>query len=89
VEEGVIVDNPLYTVTAFALDHTKPCFGYVFEEKQRPGEFHPEKAAELGIPMGPMWGKLQKGESVTTNDGKVITPEMVMGSLGVGGSSVM
>jgi ribonuclease Z len=80
VEEGVIVDDPLYTVTAFSLDHTKPCFGYVFEEKKRPGEFHPETAASLDIPRGPLWGKLQKGESVTTSDGRTITPDMVVGS---------
>ena len=80
VEEGIIVDEALYTVTAFSLDHTKPCFGYVFQEKERPGEFHPEKALQLGISMGPLWGKLQKGESVTDSLGKVITPDMVVGS---------
>ena len=49
------------------------------QEKARPGEFHVEKAKELGIPMGPLWGKLQKGESVTLDDGTVIESSQVMG----------
>ncbi|MFA6846509.1 MAG: ribonuclease Z [Sphaerochaetaceae bacterium] len=84
VSEGIIVDNPDYTVTAFLLDHTKPCFGYVFEEKMRPGEFHPVKAKSLDVPMGPMWGQLQQGREVTLSDGRVIKPEMVIGEKRMG-----
>ena len=29
--------------------------------------------------MGPLWGKLQKGESVTASDGKTVTPDRVLG----------
>ncbi len=79
VEEGVIVDEDEYTVSAFRLEHTKPCWGYVLEEKLRPGAFHPEHAKELGVPMGPLWGKLQRGESVPLPDGRTVTPKEVMG----------
>jgi ribonuclease Z len=79
VEEGVILDDPEFTVTAFSLDHTKPCFGYTLQEKMRPGEFHPEEAKALGVPMGPLWGKLQGGKDVTLEDGRVVTSSMVMG----------
>ena len=79
VEEGIILEEEDYTVRAFELSHTKPCFGYVFEEKPRPGLFHPETAQALNVPVGPLWGKLQKGESVTLEDGKVIQPSDVMG----------
>ena len=78
-EPGIILDTEDFTVSAFPLVHTKPCVGYVMEEKERPGEFHVEKAKELGVPMGPMWGKLQKGESVTLDDGTVISSLQVMG----------
>jgi len=81
VEEGVILEEEEFVVRAFELNHTKPCFGYVFEEKKRPGLFHPEVAQSLGIPMGPMWGILQKGGSVTLEDGRVIQPSDVMGDL--------
>ena len=80
VFEGVIVDEAEYKVSAFRLEHTKPCWGYVFEEKMRPGAFHPEAAKALGVPMGPLWGQLQKGSSVTLEDGSVIAPEQVMGA---------
>jgi ribonuclease Z len=53
--------------------------GYTLEELDRPGEFNPEKAKELGVPMGPLWGKLQKGEDVTSSDGKIVHPGDVMG----------
>ncbi len=78
-EPGVIMETDDFTVRAIKLSHTKPCVGYVMQEKDRPGEFHPDKARELGIPMGPMWGKLQKGGEVTLEDGRVITSSMVMG----------
>lgn len=68
-----------FQVRAFPLDHTKTCVGYTLEEFDRPGEFNPQKALELKIPMGPLWGKLQKGEAVTSEDGKTIFPQMVMG----------
>ncbi|WP_320121112.1 ribonuclease Z [uncultured Sphaerochaeta sp.] len=80
VEPGVILETDDFIVRAFRLNHTKPCLGYVMQEKDRPGEFHPEKAQELGIPVGPLWGKLQRGETVTLSDGRVISSTDVMGA---------
>lgn len=80
VNEGVIIENDEYTVEAIKLNHTKPCFGYILREKDRPGEFYPQKAIELKIKPGPDFGKLQKGEEVVNPDGVTITSDMVMGS---------
>jgi ribonuclease Z len=44
------------------------------------GKFDVEKAKELGIPKGPMYGQLKGGASVTLADGRVIAPEQVLGS---------
>lgn len=79
-EPGVLVETDEYTVSAFPLLHTKPCMGYVMEEKERPGVFSVEQAQALKIPMGPLWGKLQRGETVTLADGRIIESEQVMGS---------
>lgn len=68
-----------YKIRCFPLNHTKPCVGYTLEEDERPGEFDVAKAESLNVPKGPLWGKLQKGESVTASDGKTVTPEMIMG----------
>jgi ribonuclease Z len=79
-EPGVLVETDEYTVSAFPLLHTKPCMGYVMEEKERPGVFSVEQAQALKIPMGPLWGKLQRGEAVTLSDGRLIESEQVMGN---------
>lgn len=71
-----------YSVGVFATDHGIPGVGYVFRENKRPGRFNRERAIELGIKPGPLFGRLQRGSPVTiTVDGeeRTITPEMVMG----------
>ena len=68
-----------FYIRAFPLSHTKTCVGYTLEEVDRPGEFNPEAALALGIPRGPLWGKLQHGQSVTAENGRLITPDLVMG----------
>ena len=53
---------------------------YSLEELDRPGEFNPEAARALNVPVGPLWSKLQAGQSVTASDGSIVTPEQVMGA---------
>ena len=77
-EPGIVYEGEGFRVRCFALRHTKPCFGYVMEEDSRPGEFHPEAARSMGVPMGPLWGRLQKGESVLA-DGREVRPQDVLG----------
>ena len=76
---GRVLDEPEFYVEALPLDHTIFCLGWRFQEKDRPGMFNLEKAQELGIPRGPMYRKLQHGENITLPDGRVITPDMVLG----------
>jgi ribonuclease Z len=59
--------------------HTRFCLGYRFEELDRPGKFDPVRAHSLEVPMGPLWGKLQKGEAVKTPSGKTVEPSKVLG----------
>ena len=61
------------------LKHTTLCLGYRLEEHPRPGKFNPEVARALGIPSGPLWGKLQHGEAVVLDSGKTISPQQVVG----------
>jgi ribonuclease Z len=76
---GRVLDEEEYYVEALPLDHSIFCLGWRFQEKDRPGIFNLDRAQELGIPRGPMYGKLQHGESITLPDGRTITPEMVLG----------
>ncbi|MBN2050992.1 MAG: ribonuclease Z [Spirochaetales bacterium] len=78
-EEGPVFRGDGYTVSAFKLNHTKPCFGYSLKEDLRPGVFYPEKAMDLGVPKGPAWSVLQGGDSITLENGRRIAPEDVLG----------
>lgn len=80
VKPGVVLEEKDFTVEAVPLLHTKPCFGYVLREKDRPGEFSVENATKLNVPCGPMWGQLQKGQSVTLDDGTVVESSQVLGN---------
>jgi len=78
---GVLFETDDFMVTAFAVTHRGPdCLGYSFEEKAR-RPFLPEKATELGVPFGPERRLLVEGQSITLENGKVISPEDVLGPL--------
>jgi len=76
---AVCYEGDGFRVRAFPLRHTKTCYGYAFEEDPRPGAFHPDRARELGVPMGPLWSRLQAGETVSTPEGKLVLPADVLG----------
>lgn len=78
-EPGAVYSGDGFYVRAFPLEHTKTCVGYTLEELDRPGEFNPEQAQKLNVPRGPLWGKLQHGESVVNADGITVSPEQVVG----------
>ncbi|KAJ3359538.1 tRNAse Z trz4, mitochondrial [Allomyces javanicus] len=69
------------------LQGVQPIFGkqveasvaYVCFGPEVRGKFDVKRAAELGLKPGRAFGKLQRGESVTMPDGKVIHPLDVMG----------
>ncbi len=66
-----------YRIKCVRLDHTVPCLGYSFEEaEKRP--FLKKKALKLGVPEGPMFSRLQAGDSVKVG-GRVIKPDDVLG----------
>jgi ribonuclease Z len=54
--------------------------GYALVEHTRLGRFNPERARELGIPEGPLWGRLHKGESVVLEGGRSVSPDELVGS---------
>lgn len=78
ISEGILIENEEYLITSAKGKHNLLNYGYSVEEKKKP-RFNREKAIELGVEVGPDFGKLQNGEEVTVN-GKVIKPEYVLGS---------
>ena len=47
---------------------------YICDLADTPGRFHPEKAAALGVPKGPMFGRLKGGQAVVLPNGETIQP---------------
>ena len=78
-EQGVVYRGDGWRLEARPLSHRVPCWGYAFIEDARPGRFDVEAARALGVPSGPLFGKLQRGVSITLDDGRTITPEQVLG----------
>ncbi len=77
-----------FTVTAFPVTHRNSgSLGYVFQENTR-RPFLAEKAAELGVPVGPERGLLVSGQAITLTDGRVIQPDMVLGDPAAGARMV-
>ncbi len=70
VEEGCILDDGEMTVRAMLLPHRMESYGYAFREHDRVGAFDAARAAALGIPFGPVYGALKRGETVTLPDGR-------------------
>jgi ribonuclease Z len=79
LEPGQVLERGEYELAAFPVDHGVSALGYALVERPRPGRFDVAAADALGIPEGPERGALQGGESVTLPDGRVITPDSVLG----------
>jgi len=79
-EPQIVYQAEGYRVRSFPLHHSRVCVGYTLEEFDRPGVFYPDKARELGVPVGPMFSQLQAGESVTLSDGRVVESSQVVGA---------
>jgi ribonuclease Z len=78
-DAGVICEEKDYTVEAAKSNHVVLGLAYAFVEKPRPGKFYPEKARALGVPEGELWSKLQHGDKIKLPNGRVVSPEEVMG----------
>ena len=79
IQGGVLFQEKNLTVSAFPVIHRgSGCFGYVFQEKTR-RPFLVEQAEALGVPVGPERKHLVAGESITLTDGRIVTPEQVLG----------
>jgi ribonuclease Z len=68
-----------YDIVVFETEHRADTVGYALAEHVRPGRFNPDRALELGVPEGPLWGRLHKGESVTLDDGRTVEPSDLVG----------
>ncbi len=84
VEQGLVYQEDDFTVFCAPLKHKVPAFGYRVVENDRSGKFDVEKAKSLGIPSGPIYGKLKQGLQVTLADGRIIDGQKLCGETEIG-----
>jgi ribonuclease Z len=79
LDGGDTLERDGYVLEAFAVDHGPAAYGYALVERERPGRFDVAAADALGVPPGRERGVLQGGEPITLADGRVVTPDAVLG----------
>ena len=76
---GEVLPRDGYDIVVFRVHHGLASNGYAIVERARPGRFDVDAAAALGIPAGPLYGALQRGETVALADGSEVRPGQVLG----------
>jgi ribonuclease Z len=77
IDTGIVEETEEYVLRCQRVKHNVPSLAYSIEEKKKP-RFLREKAIELGVPVGPDFGRLHNGQEVEI-DGRIIKPEQVLG----------
>lgn len=75
---GDRVGREEYDIVALGVDHGAAALGYALAEHRRAGRFDIEAARALGVPEGPLFGQLHRGETIQV-DGRTIEPHTVVG----------
>ncbi len=78
LQPGQSLGDDDYEIMAFKVRHGTSAIGYRLKEFPRLGRFDVDRARELGIPEGPLFGRLHRGEAVEV-DGRTIRPEELVG----------
>ena len=79
VAPGQTLNRGDYDIVVFETDHRADTIGYALVEHVRLGRFDPDRARDLGIPEGPLWGRIHKGETIELPDGRRIEPAQLVG----------
>jgi ribonuclease Z len=79
LRHGDVLDRGDYRIVVVRTQHGLAAHGYAFVEAPRPGRFDVSAAVGLGVHPGPLFGALQRGETVVLEDGSSVRPEQVLG----------
>ena len=71
-EDGVLFSDQQFKVESMKLEHGIPSYGFRITEADQIGELKADELKALGVPFGPVFGRLKRGEVVTLEDGRVI-----------------
>ena len=69
---GIVFEDDEVQVRAVEVLHAGQTLAFIIQEKPQPGRFRVEDARALGIPSGPIFGRLKNNEKVVLDDGREI-----------------
>lgn len=84
ITPGLVYEDDEFSVFCDLLEHRVPAHGYRVVEKDRPGRFDVKRAKALGIPPGPIYGRLKQGEVIALPDGRRINGADLCGPIEIG-----
>jgi ribonuclease Z len=79
LEQDAVLRRDGYDIVAYRTTHGIRSLGFALIEHERLGRFDVARARELGVPEGPLFGKLHRGEAVEF-DGRRVEPSEVVGA---------
>lgn len=71
VDAGIFFENRDFRLESLQVKHSVPCVAFAFQELPK-RKMNLALLKKLGIPRGPLFGKLQRGEDVMFNGKKVL-----------------
>jgi len=74
-----VFDEEGYRVTAYPLSHPVECYGYRIEQHDKPGTLDAAQLIADGVPPGPLFHQLKRGQRVELADGRVIDGSRYLG----------
>lgn len=75
VTDGVFYENDEFALEAAQMKHAVPCVAFAFIEKDR-RRIKLDVTKKLGIPDGPLLGKLQQGEAIEHKGQRILPNEV-------------
>lgn len=79
VAPGDTVQGDGFAIVVGEARHKGRCLSFALVEADRLGRFDPDRARELGVPEGPRWGAIHRGETITLDDGRRVAPAELVG----------
>jgi ribonuclease Z len=79
IRPGDVLDQGDHALHVGEARHKGPALCFALVEHDRLGRFDPDRARELGVPEGPLWGQIHRGLPVTLPDGRTVAPDQLVG----------
>lgn len=80
IEAGELFNDAHFRVTAYPLTHPLECYGYRIEQHDKPGSLDAERLLADGIKPGALFQQLKSGQTVTMEDGRVVSGKDYLGT---------